>query len=255
MNRNPDIHAAVAFENLKAFYRAGAEAANIKMGSFLNVDWFFASKSHWPLAIIGKVEEKFIPKAIEQMEKKQIPPVWIIDKDRNRSFYHQLKANDFYEVMRWKNMYLLPEDMVNVHSDKPGVVVKRIDPRQHKDTFRTLLYKALLKNRKVHSNIFDLWFSSDNHIAIGAFENNELQSIGIAHIYESQAGLYMIATHPAHERKGLATLVVQKLVQQSLEAGAKCVYLQASQAGEKVYKRIGFTPTGDVSIFWKLGLF
>ena len=255
MNRNPDIHAALALENLKAFYRAGAEAANIKMGSFFNIDWFFASKGHWPLAILGKVEEKLIPEAIEQMEKKLIPPVWIIDKDRNRSFYHQLKSNDFYEVMRWKNMYLLPEDFINVLPEKPEVEVKRIDGMLHKDAFRALLYKALLKDRKVHSNIFDLWFNSSNHIAMGAFVNNELQSIGVAHIDEIQAGLYMIATHPMHERKGLATLVVQQLIQQSFKAGANCVYLQASQMGEKVYKRIGFTPTGDVSIFWKLGLF
>jgi ribosomal protein S18 acetylase RimI-like enzyme len=54
------------------------------------------------------------------------------------------------------------------------------------------------------------------------------------------AGVYWVATSAAARRKGFGELVTRAAVRAAFEHGADLVVLQATAAGEPVYKRIGF---------------
>jgi hypothetical protein len=53
-------------------------------------------------------------------------------------------------------------------------------------------------------------------------------------------GLYWIGTRPNAQRLGLGALLTAHSTNESFEAGAKVVTLQASKLGEPIYQRLGF---------------
>jgi GNAT superfamily N-acetyltransferase len=49
-------------------------------------------------------------------------------------------------------------------------------------------------------------------------------------------------TRPEWRRRGIASLLLQRLIQSAKEAGASRIWLHATPAGRPVYERAGFTP-------------
>ena len=62
------------------------------------------------------------------------------------------------------------------------------------------------------------------------------------------AGLYLVATHEAYQRRGLATALVDAAVRHAIDAGAPIVTLQASEAGARVYERLGFEVVSQIRL-------
>jgi ribosomal protein S18 acetylase RimI-like enzyme len=52
--------------------------------------------------------------------------------------------------------------------------------------------------------------------------------------------VYWVATSPAARRRGFGELVTRAAVRAGFEHGADLVVLQATAAGEPVYRKIGF---------------
>jgi ribosomal protein S18 acetylase RimI-like enzyme len=58
-------------------------------------------------------------------------------------------------------------------------------------------------------------------------------------------GIFNIATPPAYRRRGYAAAVTARAVADGAAAGAKCAWLQSSQAGYRVYEQLGFRTSED----------
>jgi len=56
------------------------------------------------------------------------------------------------------------------------------------------------------------------------------------------AGVYWVATHPDALRRGLGALVTRAVVLRAQDRGARTIVLQATPAGEPVYRALGFRP-------------
>jgi len=69
------------------------------------------------------------------------------------------------------------------------------------------------------------------------------------------AGLYFIATLPENRGNGFASSLVSDLIKQCLNRGAHKIVLHASEAGEKMYRSMGFKYTSPISTYWKVGIF
>ena len=54
------------------------------------------------------------------------------------------------------------------------------------------------------------------------------------------AGLYWVGTVPESRGRGLGAAVTRTLANHAFERGARAVVLQASPAGEPVYRTLGF---------------
>ncbi|MFI5928341.1 GNAT family N-acetyltransferase [Micromonospora sp. NPDC051543] len=52
--------------------------------------------------------------------------------------------------------------------------------------------------------------------------------------------LYCIATHPDHQRKGIASALTREALRITRESGRRIATLQASSEGEPMYRKIGF---------------
>lgn len=63
------------------------------------------------------------------------------------------------------------------------------------------------------------------------------------------AGLYCIATDPQYRRRGVATALTREALRITRDTGRRIATLQASPAGEPVYRAIGFATVGHYQMF------
>lgn len=87
----------------------------------------------------------------------------------------------------------------------------------------------------------------DGGIAWGIFDNGQLISVGSTGGANSKSAMVIgIATHPNYRRKGYASLVVQKLCQESFAQGKDflCLFYHNPDAG-RIYHKIGFEEVGQ----------
>jgi len=62
-------------------------------------------------------------------------------------------------------------------------------------------------------------------------------------------GVYWVGTVPAARRRGAADAVTRHVTRAAFEQGARMVTLQASAAGEPVYRRMGYREVGRYARF------
>jgi GNAT superfamily N-acetyltransferase len=63
--------------------------------------------------------------------------------------------------------------------------------------------------------------------------------------YGSFCWIGLVATHPDHGRRGLATTLSAHLIDWARDHGCETIALDASDAGRQVYERLGFRPIGE----------
>lgn len=62
-------------------------------------------------------------------------------------------------------------------------------------------------------------------------------------------GIYDIATHPDHRRKGYGTYITSHLIKRAKEMGYKNLTLLASPEGQPIYQKLGFTSIGTFNVY------
>ncbi|RIX28585.1 GNAT family N-acetyltransferase [Amnibacterium setariae] len=74
----------------------------------------------------------------------------------------------------------------------------------------------------------------------GAMVDGAFRATAELHLTGTVGGVYLVATEEGHRGRGLATLLVAAAVGRAVADGAEVLTLQASSAGESVYRRLGF---------------
>ncbi|MGZ4359800.1 MAG: GNAT family N-acetyltransferase [Gaiellaceae bacterium] len=70
--------------------------------------------------------------------------------------------------------------------------------------------------------------------------DGEPVSTAISLLLREALGIFNVGTPPEHRRRGYGAAVTARAVREGVEAGASFAWLQSSQPGESVYRRIGF---------------
>ena len=87
---------------------------------------------------------------------------------------------------------------------------------------------------------FDYFINSSFCNPIKLTENNEMTAIGTTMLHESSAWLACIIVHPNHRKKGLGNIITQSLINGIDRERFKTIYLDATEMGYPVYKKLGF---------------
>ena len=81
---------------------------------------------------------------------------------------------------------------------------------------------------------------ADNVRAVVAIDQGEPVAAASIVVSDGIASVQLVGTVPAARQRGLAELCTQWTVQAGFDAGAQAIVLEASEAGEPVYRRMGF---------------
>ncbi len=81
---------------------------------------------------------------------------------------------------------------------------------------------------------------ADGVRAVVARDNGEPVAAAMVVVSDGVAGVQLVGTVPAARRRGLGELCTQWTVLAGFELGAEAAVLEASEAGEPVYLRMGF---------------
>jgi ribosomal protein S18 acetylase RimI-like enzyme len=86
-------------------------------------------------------------------------------------------------------------------------------------------------------------------LAYGAAHDGEIASVAMAHDIGTDTAVWLVATLPQAQRRGLAAQVLRRLLLDARERGQETASLQASRAGRPLYERLGFTSVGELHLY------
>jgi ribosomal protein S18 acetylase RimI-like enzyme len=135
-----------------------------------------------------------------------------------------------------------------------GLEIQRVRSAQALDTFAGLLasnweppdrwviefYRQAA--RAVLSDASPQWFY------IGVLDGEPVATAELA-IGGGVVGLYNISTLPLYRARGIGAAMTHRPLVDARAAGWPAAILQAAEAGLGLYRRLGFTPFGDITEF------
>lgn len=87
---------------------------------------------------------------------------------------------------------------------------------------------------------------TDRLTRFGAVVDGAFRATAELHVTGVVGGVYLVATEAAYRGRGLATALVVAAAERAVAQGAEVLTLQASSAGESVYRRLGFTSVARI---------
>jgi len=87
---------------------------------------------------------------------------------------------------------------------------------------------------------FDYFIKSEYCSPIKLTENSQTIGIGTSMLHEDSAWLACIVVHPNHRSKGLGKILTQRLIDEINQEKYTTIYLDATDFGYPVYKKLGF---------------
>ncbi|MFF6878237.1 MULTISPECIES: GNAT family N-acetyltransferase [unclassified Streptomyces] len=82
--------------------------------------------------------------------------------------------------------------------------------------------------------------------------DGETAAAGYAAVHGAVAVVDRVATYPAHQRRGLGTLVMHALTEAALASGARSAVLSATEEGRALYTFLGWVPRASLAVFVRL---
>lgn len=108
---------------------------------------------------------------------------------------------------------------------------------------------SLMKGRKLDATIFHQLNQQDGIELYLGYENGIPVAGSMLFKKEDIAGVYMVGTLKKFQQKGYGSAVTQYVLKRGFELNCKKAVLQATQAGEKIYSKLGFTIEGRIELF------
>lgn len=125
---------------------------------------------------------------------------------------------------------------------KPGYSVEIVKSESQIRDFTDVISEAFSKERKVSNHMFSELetLNSDKCIAFLIYKDSVAVASALTVASKDTAGIYWIGVREANRREGLGAYIVETATNAGFERGASAVILQASEVGEKLYKKLGF---------------
>ena len=89
--------------------------------------------------------------------------------------------------------------------------------------------------------------NASQRIVVARIEGRPV-STALGFVLDGVLGIYNVATMPDAQRRGGATAATRAVIEDGIARGAVAAILQTSEAGRKVYERIGFHDVGTVTV-------
>ncbi len=242
-------------KNLIEFYR---EVGAMKSVAFTENDYFSTisgKEGSWPQMVFNlhfwEEPEAQLDKILTQSVQLQLPPFAVCNTELFVPENQYLLQNPhIFPIQFWTLMEVKSSEHLNksAHSD---FEIRRLNGTRELEAFTNLVNAELLQSTNINLQVVgELAENSSLHF-YGLFIENELVSGLLVFTQQKMAGLYFIVTKKQYRGNGLAASLIGFVLNELFYRGIEKVVLQAVQKAVPLYIRMGFTPCGEMVIFWK----
>ncbi|HNA56000.1 MAG TPA: GNAT family N-acetyltransferase [Anaerolineales bacterium] len=202
--------------------------------------------------------ETLVEKAMNHFEKNNVPRfMWFVEEGvQAENLKHHLAARGltFRESFATKMAAHLENLSENISMPKGLEIV----PVENRTTLKQWIHLTS-RGFGIPAEYEDTWCDIFDNTVFNAPFRTYLgvlngQPVGTAQLFTSAgvAGIYNITCAPEARCQGVATALTKTALLDARQLGYRVSVLQASQAGAKVYRKLGFQDYGNLSAFmWK----
>ncbi|WP_425447411.1 GNAT family N-acetyltransferase [Dethiothermospora halolimnae] len=166
---------------------------------------------------------------------------WIRDHGDNK-LERILKDKGYKAKREPGSAGMIIKEKINAVSIPKGFEIKRVTNSKEVKDFALVTKKSFEKPDIVTEAMFssDDILISPNTRAFVIYEDNRPVSAVTMTLSQEVAGIYWVGTIEEARGKGLGSYITQVSTNKAFDLGTKAVVLQASEAGERVYKKLGY---------------
>lgn len=173
---------------------------------------------------------------------------YVVPSTNPRTMGDKLEAQEFSKVasspMMSIDLHSLPK-----RKEIPGLEIRPVRSKEEMKIFDKVLETQFQLGEATFKKIYEiecsLGFEEDcpRQLYV-AYQDGIPVSTNFMLLDDDVAGWYKIATHPDYERRGIGTAMTLAPLYDAKERGYNVGVLQSTEAGHKVYGRLGFKEDG-----------
>lgn len=243
---NKEKVCSVIDESLSSYCRKIAQSGNKPFGFEKNISWVKTYPTCWSNFIfradfdLNRLEEQ-VKEVSERMKAGELPAEWVIGPEtKPADLYGYLTAHGFAKQY---NMAGMAVDLTKLDGKikVPGNVEIRIaDNADLLYLWTEVLSQGLFEGSTVEYSLFEKLLTDTGFRFYVAFFNGRVVATSMLQISEGAAAIDMVSTLPEYRGLGIGTAITMAPLLDAREMGCTIGVLQASAAGEPVYRKIGF---------------
>lgn len=194
---------------------------------------------HWLDAFSENHRADFFAENFENLPPRLMVPVWGINTQHDKKIEAQLRAQGFEPVLLQTGMYLdLATDDVASECD---LELKKVETPAEVTEW-TSLASAAFGYAIDEAVTAQLPGQADIDLLLVHEKSNPQQAIATALLFATgdTIGVHMVGVAPHGRGKGIAMQLMQFIIGQTKQQGYAYMTLQASPAGEGIYRKLGF---------------
>jgi len=204
-----------------------------------------APKDSWPSKVFGLMPDKFTAKDLFDGIGDGKLPNAIGMREQNETG-NLLSENGFKLKSKVKAMSLNISSLPHFTGDVEGIIT--VDSDETAKLFAQVASEAF-GYTILESTISPLLEDSGFQLFLGKHEKM-YATCGMVYLdKDGVSGIHMIGTLPAYRGMGLGKQMTQFLINEALKNESDQVYLVASQAGERIYGKMGFKTYGNLKSY------
>ncbi|MCR9154927.1 MAG: GNAT family N-acetyltransferase [Bacteroidetes bacterium] len=227
-------------EQVDCEYCVGNQFDSIKT---LNSVWpnqvlnFKSAKSLWP-EMAGQIRA-------DQAANKL--PAIIVGEANSEEKLNRFFLEQDYHRRTWTAMSINPS---NLSFDTKGQFsVKEFGNDEKLEDWLAVVKAELMLGGTLNSHLFESLNQSPNVHFLALYKQAKIVSTVLLYTYEEHAGIYLLATRKEQRSKGFAKALMQEALRRAREKSCSSVWLQATEAGYSLYKRLGFKDAGKIPVY------
>lgn len=207
--------------------------------------------SDWPRRIFNlgmetNPEPSIFEKLAIQIQSGDLPNMLTLTESLAKRYQESLSAAGF--TPRMKQLGMMIDLSASVFNEEASAAIhfEEVQDQDMAHLFASIAARSF--NYNVGPQMVAALINRKDKVRLFiAYHDDQAAACGLI-FYDGQgcAGLHMIGTLPESRGKGLAKKITLHMLQECINDGKKLCVLHASQAGEYVYVKLGFTAVKDL---------
>lgn len=177
--------------------------------------------------------------------------IWIRDNDNSR-LEEILRGKGLSPTREPGTRCMICDRRINKVNIPEGFSLEVVKTEKHIEDLRLVVGGAFDKDRNTLEVMFNLnMLTNPNAKAIIAYENISKKPVSVASmvIENGVSGIYYVGTLEEYRGRGLGALIAERSTNLGFDLGARMCVLQASELGERVYKKLNYKGIGYYRIY------